>query len=128
MEAFARADIDGMTANFDENIRYRWSSGDSLVGKKAVNDYYKGRWGLIDSLTITEPITLPVQVNVSQSKYVSTGKWILYWGLVSVKYKNQKKIQFWMHNVNHVNDAGKVDQISQYIDRAPIMKATEGLK
>jgi len=128
MEAFAKADIDGMTANFDDNIRYTWSAGDSLIGKKAVADYYKGRWDLIDSLSITEPIILPIQVNESQSKYAPTGKWVLYWAMVNVKYKNSKKISFWMHNVNHFNDAGKVDFIGQYIDRAPIAAATAGMK
>jgi hypothetical protein len=63
-----------MAANFDDNIRYTWSGGDSLIGKKAVQDYYKGRWNLLESLTITEPIVLPVQVNESQSKYAPTGK------------------------------------------------------
>lgn len=127
MDAFAKADIDGMTANFDDNIRYYWSAGDSLSGKQAVADYYKGRWKLIDSFSITEPIILPIKVNESQSKFVSVGKWVLYWGMVNVKYKNGKSIRFWMHNVNHFNDAGKVDYISQYIDRAPIAAATKGM-
>jgi len=128
MEAFAKADIDGMTANFDDNIRYTWASGDSLIGKKAVQDYYKARWKLIDSFSVSEPIVLPIQVNESQSKYAPPGKWVLYWGMVNVKYKNGKKIGFWMHNVNHFNDAGKVDFIGQYIDRAPIAAATAGMK
>jgi len=128
MEAFAKADIDGMTANFDDNIRYTWSSGDSLIGKKAVYDYYKGRWALIDSFSISEPIILPIQVNESQSKYAPAGKWVLYWGMVNVKYKNGKKLMFWMHNVNHFNEAGKVDFVGQYIDRAPIAAATAGMK
>ncbi len=128
MEAFAKADIDGMTANFDDNIRYTWSGGDSLIGKKAVQDYYKARWNLIDSFSVSEPIVLPIQVNESQSKYAPTGKWVLYWGMVNVKYKNGKRLGFWMHNVNHFNDAGKVDFIGQYIDRAPIAAATAGMK
>jgi hypothetical protein len=128
MEAFAKADIDGMTANFDDNIRYTWSGGDSLIGKKAVADYYKARWNLIDSFSISEPIVLPIQVNESQSKYAPAGKWVLYWGMVNVKYKNGKKLGFWLHNVNHFNDAGKVDFVGQYIDRAPIAAATAGMK
>ena len=31
-----------------------------------------------------------------------------------------------MHNVNHLNDAGKVDYVGQYLDRLQIMKASEG--
>ena len=127
-EAFAKGDIDGMTASFDDNIRYTWSSGDSLIGKKAVADYYKDRLSLIDSVSVAEPIVLPVQVNESQSKYAPTGKWVLYWAMLNVKYKNGKKISFWMHNVNHFNDAGKVDFVGQYIDRGQIAAATAGMK
>ena len=126
--AFSKGDIDGMTADFDDNIRYTWSGGDSLIGKKAVQDYYKGRWNVLESLSITEPIVLPIQVNESQSKYAPTGKWVLYWALVNAKYKNGKNISFWMHNVNHYNDAGKVDFVGQYLDRHPIMEATKGMK
>ncbi len=125
--AFAKGDIDGMTANFDDNIRYTWSGGDSLVGKKAVQDYWKSRWSIIDSLSFDEPIIVPVLANEQQSKYAPTGKWILYWTLVNAKYKNGKKIMFWLHSVNHLNDAGKVDFVGNYYDRAPINKVTEGM-
>lgn len=127
-EAFAKGDVDGMAAGFADNIRYTWSSGDSLIGKQAVMDYYKGRLKLIDSVTVSEPIILPVQVNESQSKYAPTGKWVLYWAMLNVKYKNGKKINFWMHNVNHFNDAGKVDFVGQYMDRHQIIEATKGMK
>jgi len=127
-EAFTKGDIDAMAANFDDNVRYAWSSGDSLVGKKAVVDYYKGRWKVIDSATVSETIVVPLMANESQSKYAPTGKWVLYWGLWTVKYKNGKKINFWMHNVNHFNDAGKVDYVGQYLDRHQIMEATKGMK
>jgi hypothetical protein len=33
-----------------------------------------------------------------------------------------------MHNVNHVNDAGKIDVIDQFIDRGQIAAATAGMK
>lgn len=127
-EAFARGDIDAMTANFADTLLYSWSSGDSLRGKKAVADYYKSRRNLIDSVSVAEPIVLPIQVNESQSKYAPTGKWVLYWAMLNVKYKNGKKISFWMHNVNHFNEAGKVDYVGQYIDRGQIAAATAGMK
>jgi hypothetical protein len=41
--AFSKGDVDGMTANYDDNIRYTWSGGDSLIGKQAVKDYYNGK-------------------------------------------------------------------------------------
>jgi len=126
--AFSKADVDGMTAVYDDNVRYTWSSGDSLIGKKAVTDYYKGRWKLIDSVTVSNEIVLPVQINESQQpKYAPPGKWILYWAMLDVKYKNGKKINFWLHNVNHMNDAGKVDFVGQYLDRHQIIEATKDL-
>jgi hypothetical protein len=126
-EAFSKGDIDGMTANYDDNIRYTWSSGDSLIGKKAVADYYKGRWKMIESLNFTDHIFLPVKVNVQQSQAAPLGKWILHWAMVHVTYKNGKKLDFWVHNVNHYNDAGKVDFIGQYMDRHPLIEATKDL-
>jgi hypothetical protein len=126
-EAFTRGDVDAMAAYFADTILYQWSSLDSLRGKQAVVDYYKGRWKVIDSATVSETIVLPIQANESQSKYAPTGKWVLYWGLWHVKYKNGNKINFWMHNVNHFNDAGKVDYIGQYLDRAQILKAAKSM-
>ncbi|HLF45517.1 MAG TPA: nuclear transport factor 2 family protein [Chitinophagaceae bacterium] len=127
MAAFSKGDVDGMTSNYDDNVRYLWSGGDSLIGKKAVQDYYNGRWKLIDSLDISDHIVLPVKVNVQQSPYHTLGKWVLHWGFVHVKYKNGKKLNFWIHNDYHYNDAGKVDIVIQYIDRHPLMEATKDL-
>lgn len=126
-DAFAKGDVDAMTSIYDDNVLYIWSGGDSLRGKQALGDYYKGRWKLIDSIAFSDEIALPVQVNETQSKAAPVGKWILYWTAVDVKYKNGKKIHFWMHNVNHYNDGGKIDFTAQYIDRVPIMEATKGM-
>lgn len=127
MAAFSKGDIDGMTSGYDDNVRYLWSGGDSLIGKKAVHDYYTGRWKLIDSLDISNNVVVPIKVNVQQSPYQALGKWVLHWGYVNVKYKNGKKLNFWIHNDYHYNDAGKVDVVIQYIDRHPLMEATKDL-
>ena len=125
--AFAKGDVDGMTADFDDNIRYTWSGGDSLIGKQAVKDYYNGRLKLIQSISYSNDIVLPIQVNESQSPAAPVGKWVLYWTMTDVTYKNGKNLKFWMHSVNHFNDAGKVDFVGQYMDRHPIMEATKDL-
>lgn len=126
--AFSKGDIDGMTAEYDDNIRYTWSGGDSLIGKQAVKDYYAGRWKLIESLTFSNHIVLPVQINESQAPEVAPpGKWVLHWAQAEVTYKNSKKITFWSHTVNHYNDAGKIDFVGMYMDRLPIMEATKDL-
>lgn len=127
--AFSKGDMDGMTADYADNVRYTWSSGDSLIGKQAVKDYYTGRWKLIDSISFSNEIKLPLQVNESQQpKAAPPGKWVLYWTMTNVKYKNGKKLTFWQHSVNHFNDAGKIDFVGIYLDRHPIMEATKGIK
>ena len=125
--AFSKGDVAGMVADFDDNVRYTWSGGDSVIGKKAVADYYTARWKLIESIKFSDEIILPVQVNEPQSPAAPAGKWILYWTMADVTYKNGKNLKFWMHNVNHLNDAGKVDFVGQYMDRHPIMEATKDL-
>lgn len=126
-EAFSKGDVDGMVSIYSDSVFYSFSGGDSLIGKQAVKDYYNGRWKLIDSLKFSDQIVLPVQVNESQSKAAPPGKWILFWTATDVKYKNGKKLHFWLHNVNHYNDKGKIDFVGQYIDRAPLMAATKGI-
>ena len=126
--AFTKGDIDGMTANFDDNVKYYFSGGDSLDGKQKVKDYYTGRWKLIDSVIYSETVLLPIKINESQSpQYATLGKWVLTWNLVHVKYKNGKWLHFWIHTDYHYNDAGKVNTVVQYIDRHPIMQATKGM-
>jgi len=128
MAAFSKADMDGMAADFADNIRYTWSSGDSLVGKQAVKDYYAGRWKLIDSISFSNEIKLPLQVNESQQPQAAPpGKWVLYWVFTNAKYKNGKKLAFWQHSVNHFDSTGKIDFVGMYLDRHPIMEATKGI-
>lgn len=125
--AFENKDIEGYTANMDDNITFRWSGGDSLAGKAAVKAWYTARFNIIDNIKFSEHISLPLMANVSPNGTVSAGKWMLSWYRVNVKYKNGKAISFWAHNTQHYNDAGKMDQFNQYIDRHPIMEATKDL-
>lgn len=126
--AFENKDIEGYTANLADNVMFRWSSGDSLVGKQAVKDYYTGRFNIIDNIKYSNHIFLPMMSNVSPNGGVTpAGKWMLTWFQTNVKYKNGKAIQFWAHNAQHYNDAGKIDIFAQYIDRHPIMEASKDM-
>ncbi|MEO6539509.1 MAG: nuclear transport factor 2 family protein [Ferruginibacter sp.] len=125
--AFENKDVEGYTANMDDNIMFRWSGGDSLAGKAAVKAYYTGRYNIIDNIKFSDHISLPVMANASPIATVPTGKWMLSWYRVDVKYKNGKAITFWAHNVQHYNDAGKMDIFNQYMDRHPIIEATKDL-
>lgn len=127
-EAFSKGDVDGFTANYADNIRFFNSSGDSLIGREAVKTYFEGRRKLMDSVSFAEHIFLPVQINEAPAgTTVQTGKWLLHWTRIDVKYKNGKKIRFYYHQVNHFNDANKVDFAATYYDRTPIIAATKGL-
>jgi hypothetical protein len=125
--AFSKGDVNGMTASFDENARAYWAGGDSIIGKKAIQDYWNGRLKLIESLQIVDQVLLPVKVNTSQAPQHALGKWVLVWTSVSVKYKNGKSLNFWTHSDYHYNDAGKIDVGIHYMDRHPIMEATKDL-
>ena len=128
MTAFENKDVDGYTANMDDNVKFRWSSGDSLIGKKAVKDFYTGRFAIIKTIKFSNPIFLPVMANVSPNGGATTaGKWMLDWYMVDVTYINGKNLKFWAHNTQHYNAAGKIDECSQFIDRHPIMEATKDL-
>jgi hypothetical protein len=125
--AFSKGDIEGMTADYADTARQLWSSLDSLVGKKAIQDYYKSRWAIIDSLNFSDFVIVPLKMVEQQTPMVQTGKWVLAWSFAHVKYKNGKKIDFWVHNVYHYNSADKIDFVGQYLDRQPIVAATKGL-
>ena len=128
MTAFENKDVNGYTANMDDKVMFRWSGGDSLVGKKAVQDYFTGRFNIIETIKFSNHIFLPIMANVSPNGGATpAGKWMLHWYMVDVKYKNGKSIAFWAHNAQHYNDAGKIDVFAQYIDRHPIMEASKDL-
>jgi hypothetical protein len=117
-------DIAGWMDGYADNAIYRWSSGDSLVGKKAISDYWTNRRGkIIDTLTYSNDIWLPLKVNRSQRGPDVPGIWLLGWYQVNTKYKNGKKLQMWIHTDLHYDKNDKIDLVIQYIDRAPINKA-----
>ena len=122
--ALQAGDVDGFTANLADNAVFLWSSGDSLVGKQAITDYWKNRRGnVIDSMTIMNDIWLPVKVNTPQKGPDLPGVWLLSWYQSRVKYKNGKTLVIGIHNVQHFDANDKVDRIVQYLDRAPIIAA-----
>jgi hypothetical protein len=121
---FQNNDVDSWISDYDDNAVYQWSSGDSLAGKKAISDYWKNRRNnVIDSISFSNDIWLPIKVNTPQRGPDAPGIWLLSWYQVNVKYKNGKKLMFWVHADHHFNANDKIDRTIQYIDRAPINKA-----
>ena len=120
----ASGNIDGWASQFADDAHYVWSSGDSLVGKAAITDYWKDRRGnVIDSITFTNDVWLPVKVNEPQRSVVARGVWLLGWYQVLTKYKNGKKVGMWIHTDYHFNESDQIDRVILYIDRAPINAA-----
>jgi hypothetical protein len=117
-------DIDGWLSNYADNAKFRWSSGDSLSGKAEISKYWTDRRkNVIDSISFTNDIWLPLKVNIPQTAYDAPGVWLLSWYMVNVKYKNGKKLVFWAHIDHHYDANDKIDQTIQYIDMAPIKAA-----
>ncbi|MBS1915287.1 MAG: nuclear transport factor 2 family protein [Bacteroidetes bacterium] len=124
LEQLSSGDIDGWVSSFTDNAVYRWSSGDSLAGKAAIASYWKDRrTKVIDSISFMNDIWLPIKVNKPQKGPDAPGNWLLSWYMVNVKYKNGKKLMFWVHTDMHFDNNDKIDVLIQYLDRAPINKA-----
>ena len=121
----ASGDMDGWMSAYADNARFNWSSGDSLVGKAAIATYWKDRRSkVIDSINFENDIWLPIKINQPQKGPDRAGIWLLSWYQVHVKYKAAKKaLVFWIHTDTHYDASDKIDQVIQYIDKAPINKA-----
>jgi hypothetical protein len=123
-QQFQDGDIDTWAQQFADNAVYIWSSGDSLAGKQAIIDYWKNRRkNVIQSVTFSNDIWLPIKVNKPQKGPDLPGVWLLSWYQVNATYKTGKSLQFWVHTDLHFNNEDKVDRLVQYIDRAPINAA-----
>ena len=120
----ATGNVDGWMDGFADNAVYVWSSGDSIVGKPAISAYWKDRrTNVIDTITFTNDVWLPIKVNEPQQSVVARGVWLLGWYQVLTKYKNGKHVGMWIHTDFHFNENDKIDRAIQYIDRAPINAA-----
>jgi ketosteroid isomerase-like protein len=116
-------DIAGFTAGYADNAVYQWNNGDSLAGKPAIAEFWtKRRAEIINSLTFSNEIWLPIKVNQPQS-VESPGVWALGWYQVNAEYKTGKKMVQWMHIDLHFNANNKIDRVIQYLDRVPINAA-----
>jgi ketosteroid isomerase-like protein len=119
-----RGDVDAYVNNFAEDIIYRFNNGDSIVGRKAVIEYWKDRRNnVIDHIEFTNDIWVPLRVNDSNQD-VKPGIWVLGWYRASSTYKTGKSMSQFIHTLYHFNADDKIDEVIQYLDRLPIMQAT----
>ena len=121
---FAKGDVAAWMESYADNAVYAWNNGDSLAGKAAISEYWtKRRTEVIDSITFSNEIVLPIKVNTPQS-VEAPGVWVLTWYQIHAKYKTGKYMDQWSHTDTHFNADGKIDRVIQYIDRA-VIKAAE---
>ena len=125
LQQFQTGDIDTWAGQFTDNAVSVSSGGDSLVGKQAIIDYWKNRRAnVIESITFSNDIWLPVKINRPQRGPDMPGVWLLVWYQFNAKYKNGKSVTGWIHQDFHFNNDGKIDRMITYMDRAPILSAT----
>src|SRR5436190_4779201 len=125
LAAMSGADLDAWGNIFSDNAKYFWNNGDSIVGKAAIAAYWKQRrTDVIDSITFFNDIWLAVKVNEPQQPMQTPGVWLLGWYQVRTKYKTGKTMSQWIHTDYHFDANDKVDEVVQYLDRAPINAAT----
>jgi len=122
LSSFSKGDIDGWLSDWADNGVFLWNTGDSLAGKAAVAKYWKDRWSGLDSISFSNQIWLPIQVNKPQA-IEAPGVWLLGWYMFNEKFKNGKRVVEWAHDDLHFNSDGKVDRQIHYVDMAPIKAA-----
>jgi hypothetical protein len=124
IEAYASGDIAAFTADMDENIKFYYPApGDSLVGKKAVVDFYTKRRAMADSIQVVNPIYLGIRNSTNPA--VAQGDWLMAWYTYAIKYKNGKRVGLPIHIVQHMNNSGKVDIMAMYYDMHRVMEASK---
>lgn len=116
--------VDQWAESFAEKALYRWNNFDSLSGKTAIGDYWEKRMTeTIEKMDFSSEIYLPIQVNKPVENVPKTGTYVMVWNVVTAKYKTGKSMKQRIHTVVHFDDQDKIDYLSQYLDRVPIMAA-----
>ncbi len=123
LDNFSKGDVAAWMSTFADNAVYAWNNGDSLAGKQAISEFWtRRRTEVIDSISFSNTIFLPIKVNAPQSTE-APGNWVLTWYKIHAKYKTGKYMDQWSHTDSHFNAEGKIDRVIQYIDFAPIRAA-----
>lgn len=123
LKQLSKADMDKFMDVFANDVIYRFNNGDSIVGKAAVEQYWRDRRAnVIDKIEFTNVIWLPLEVN-DTTQGVRQGVWVLGWYKTFSTYRTGKSVSQFIHTMYHFNNNDKVDEVIQYFDRLPIMEA-----
>ena len=120
--ALQSKDVDGYMSAFADNASYHFNSGDSVMGKAAITEMWKKNFkDLIDTMTLSNPIYLPVIVNEPQSN-IAKGTYMLSWYTLNAKFKNGAKTMQEIHVVVHFDGNDKIERVDEFIDRSGFPK------
>lgn len=123
LAAMSKGDMDAWMSNYADNAKYYWNSGDSLVGKPAVDKFWRDRrMNIIETISFENQIWLPVKVNELEN-VKTKGVWLLGWYKVTAKYKGAGTMTQWMHLLLHFDANDKIDQANHYLDMALVNAA-----
>lgn len=123
LDALSKGDMDAWMSNYSDNAKYYWNRGDSLVGKPAIDKFWRDRRSnVIETITFSKDIWLPIKVN-EKGNVPMDGYWLLSWYQVTAKYKGGKTMSQWIHTTFHFDTQDKIDYVTQYIDMSAISAA-----
>lgn len=119
----SKGDVDAWMSNYADNAKYYWNSGDSLVGKPAIDKFWRDRrTNVIETIVFEKDIWLPIKVN-EKGNIPRDGYWLLSWYKTTAKYKGGKSMTQWIHTTFHFDANDKIDMVHQYVDKAAINAA-----
>lgn len=122
LSSFSNGNVEAWMNNWTDNAVFTFSNRDSIVGKAAITKYWKDRLAELESISFSNEIWLPIQVNKPQA-LEEPGTWLLGWYLFDEKFKNGKSVTEWAHDDIHFNSEGNIDRQVHYVDMAPINAA-----
>jgi hypothetical protein len=123
LTALCQGDLDGFIKPYSENATFRWNYGDSLVGRKAIVDYWtERRNSVIDTITFKNEVWLAFKVN-APPKHMKPGVYVLGWADFTVTYTNGSSLNMNIHTVFGYNQDDQIISTLQYVDRSLIADA-----
>ena len=125
LTSLCQGDMEKFIKRYAENATYRWNYGDSLVGRKAILDYWtERRNSVIDTITFKNEAWLAIKANVPP-KHIKPGVYVLSWADFTVTYTNGSSAVMNIHTVFGYDDYDQIISTLQYLDRSLIEDALE---
>lgn len=123
LTSLCQGDLAGFIKPYSENTTYRWNYGDSLVGRKAIIDYWtERRNSVIDTITFKNEVWLAFKVN-DPPQHMKPGVYVLGWADFTVTYTNGSSLNMNIHTVFGYDQNDQIISTLQYLDRSLIADA-----